>query len=87
MTDLRRHLPNLLTGMRLFSAPAIGFLILQGYDKAALGIFALAGLSSGRRLGWLSIVAIEDRQRSEAHRWLGGAGLGNGVLHRLLLRG
>lgn len=45
MTRLLRHLPNLLSGLRLLSAPAIGFLILQGLDPLALGVFAFAGLS------------------------------------------
>jgi cardiolipin synthase len=45
VTRLLRHLPNLLTGLRLVSAPAIGFLILQGLDKPALGVFLFAGLS------------------------------------------
>lgn len=45
MRGLLRHLPNLLTGLRLVSAPAIGFLILQGLNSLALGVFAFAGLS------------------------------------------
>ncbi|HUO92678.1 MAG TPA: CDP-alcohol phosphatidyltransferase family protein [Rhizomicrobium sp.] len=42
---LFRHLPNLLTGLRLASAPAVAFFLIGGNDRAALGIFALAGLS------------------------------------------
>jgi cardiolipin synthase (CMP-forming) len=40
-----KHLPNLLTGLRLASAPAVAFFLIGGNDRAALGIFALAGLS------------------------------------------
>lgn len=40
-----KHLPNLLTGLRLASAPAVALLLIGGNDRAALGIFALAGLS------------------------------------------
>lgn len=40
-----RYIPNLLTGLRLVSAPAIALLLIDGNDRAALGIFAFAGLS------------------------------------------
>src|SRR3569623_179611 len=42
-----RHLPNLLSGLRLLAAPFAGWLILSSHDTAALMIFALAGLSDG----------------------------------------
>jgi cardiolipin synthase (CMP-forming) len=45
VSGLLRHLPNLLTGLRLASAPAVALLLIGGNDRAALGIFALAGLS------------------------------------------
>ena len=45
MSGLFKHLPNLLTGLRLASAPAVAFLLIGGNASAALGIFALAGLS------------------------------------------
>ncbi len=45
MSSLFKHVPNLLTGLRLVSAPAIALLLYDGNDRAALGIFALAGLS------------------------------------------
>ena len=45
MSGLFKHLPNLLTGLRLASAPAVAFLLIGGNNSAALGIFALAGLS------------------------------------------
>lgn len=45
MSGLFRHLPNVLTGLRLASAPAVALLLIDGNDRAALGIFALAGLS------------------------------------------
>ena len=40
-----KHVPNLLTGMRLACAPALAVLLASGDDRAALGIFAFAGLS------------------------------------------
>lgn len=42
-----RHLPNLLTALRLLAAPFAGWLILAGHDMAALLTFAAAGLSDG----------------------------------------
>lgn len=45
VTPLLRHLPNLLTALRLFAAPFTAMLILNERYGAALLIFALAGLS------------------------------------------
>ncbi|MGD0142363.1 MAG: CDP-alcohol phosphatidyltransferase family protein [Rhizomicrobium sp.] len=45
MSGLLKHIPNLLTGMRLACAPALAMLLASGDDRAALGIFAFAGLS------------------------------------------
>jgi cardiolipin synthase len=45
VSGLFKHVPNLLTGLRLASAPAVALLLIGGNDRAALGIFALAGLS------------------------------------------
>ena len=45
VSRMLRHLPNLLTGLRLAAAPALAFLLLAGADRAALGVFAFAGLS------------------------------------------
>lgn len=45
MIALLRHLPNLLTALRLCAAPLTAVLILHGQDSAALGVFAFAGLS------------------------------------------
>lgn len=45
MSGLLKHVPNLLTGMRLACAPALAMLLASGDDRAALGIFAFAGLS------------------------------------------
>lgn len=42
---LLRHLPNLLTGLRLAAAPATAGLLAEGHFNAAFGLFALAGLS------------------------------------------
>ncbi len=45
MSGLFKHVPNLLTGLRLASAPAVALLLIGRNDGWALGIFALAGLS------------------------------------------
>jgi cardiolipin synthase len=45
VSGLFKHVPNLLTGMRLACAPALALLLASGADREALGIFALAGLS------------------------------------------
>ncbi len=45
MSGLLKYLPNLLTGLRLASAPAVAMLLIEGNDRAALGVFAFAGLS------------------------------------------
>jgi cardiolipin synthase len=42
-----RHLPNLLSALRLLAAPFAAWLIVQGHDTAALAVFAAAGLSDG----------------------------------------
>lgn len=43
--SLFRHLPNLLTGLRLAAAPTTAGLLVAGHFNAAFGIFAFAGLS------------------------------------------
>ena len=40
-----RHLPNLLSGLRLLAAPFAAWLILSQHDTAALAVFAAAGTS------------------------------------------
>ena len=40
-----RHAPNTLSALRLAAAPVTALLILKEYDTAALGVFAVAGLS------------------------------------------
>ena len=45
MSGVFKHVPNLLTGLRLACAPALALLLLNGADRAALGIFAFAGFS------------------------------------------
>ena len=56
----RRHLPNLLTGLRLALAPLLPWLLVQGQVQAALAVAAVAGLSDAldgwlaRRYGWRS---------------------------------
>ena len=42
---MSRHLPNLLSALRLLAAPLAAFLIAAGDDMAALLVFALAGAS------------------------------------------
>jgi cardiolipin synthase len=42
-----RHLPNLLSALRLLAAPLAAFLILGGHDSAALLTFAAASASDG----------------------------------------
>lgn len=42
-----RHLPNLLSALRLLAAPFAVWLILNNHDTAALLVFAGAGLSDG----------------------------------------
>jgi cardiolipin synthase (CMP-forming) len=42
-----RHLPNLLSALRLLAAPFAAWAILSGHDTAALVVFAAAGLSDG----------------------------------------
>ncbi|HVV65693.1 MAG TPA: CDP-alcohol phosphatidyltransferase family protein [Rhizomicrobium sp.] len=45
MTRVLRHLPNLLTVLRLCAAPLTAFLIMNNMFAAALAAFAFAGLS------------------------------------------
>ena len=45
MNGVLKHLPNFLTGLRLAAAPMLAILLVNGADRAALGIFAFAGLS------------------------------------------
>jgi cardiolipin synthase len=42
---LLRHLPNLLTTLRLAAAPATAGLLIGGHFSAALGLFTFAGIS------------------------------------------
>lgn len=45
VNGLFKHVPNLLTGLRLLCAPALALLLLCGANRAAFGIFAFAGFS------------------------------------------
>ncbi|HET7335846.1 MAG TPA: CDP-alcohol phosphatidyltransferase family protein [Rhizomicrobium sp.] len=45
MTRVLRNIPNILTGLRLFAAPALALLIVGGAYNAACGVFVFAGLS------------------------------------------
>jgi len=40
-----RHVPNVLTALRLVAAPATAVLVAEGHFSAAFGLFAFAGLS------------------------------------------
>ena len=42
-----RHLPNLLSALRLLAAPLAAWLILDNHDTMALVVFGAAGLSDG----------------------------------------
>jgi cardiolipin synthase (CMP-forming) len=42
-----RHLPNLLSAIRLLAAPFVAWLVLNNHDSLALLVFAGAGLSDG----------------------------------------
>jgi cardiolipin synthase len=45
VNGLLRNAPNILTGLRLASAPALVALLLRGFFPAALSIFVFAGLT------------------------------------------
>lgn len=45
MTGPLRQIPNLLTALRLAAAPLLAIVLMAGENRAALGIFAFAGLS------------------------------------------
>ena len=45
MIRMLRHLPNMLTGLRLAAAPATAGLLSAGHFDAALGVFTFAGAS------------------------------------------
>jgi cardiolipin synthase len=60
VNGMLKHLPNLLSWLRLAAAPALAFLLVSGADRAALGVFAFAGLSDAadgflaKRFGFVS---------------------------------
>jgi cardiolipin synthase len=45
VTGMLRHLPNALSATRLLLAPAIAYLLLQGFYESAFAVFVLAGLT------------------------------------------
>ncbi len=53
MTRRNFNLPNLLTGLRLLTAPLVALMLLRGHDAVALFLFAAAGLSDAAD-GWLA---------------------------------
>ncbi|MBS0472736.1 MAG: CDP-alcohol phosphatidyltransferase family protein [Proteobacteria bacterium] len=60
MSLILRHIPNILTAIRIFLAPLVGYLVLNHYDLAALLVFVIAGASDAldgflaRRFGLIS---------------------------------
>ena len=40
-----RHLPNALSGLRMFAAPALAFLLLHGWFQSAFALFLIAAMS------------------------------------------
>jgi len=48
-----RHVPNILSALRLLAAPFAAWLILAGHDAASLTVFAVAGLSDALD-GWIA---------------------------------
>lgn len=63
---LLRHFPNFLTGLRLFSAPLITLLLLDGDFRLALGVFAFAGVSDALD----GFLAKRFGLETDAGRWL-----------------
>jgi len=61
-----RHLPNLLSALRLLAAPFTAWLIISGHDMAALLTFAAAGLSDGLD----GFIARRWRVTSDFGAWL-----------------
>ncbi len=45
MNGVARHLPNMLTGLRLVAAPAMAGLLISEHFLAAFGVFAFAGFT------------------------------------------
>ena len=45
MNKAFRHVPNVITGLRLMAAPATAGLLVAGHFNVAFGVFAFAGLS------------------------------------------
>lgn len=60
MSPVLRNIPNVLTAVRVLLAPLTAYLIVEGRDFAALGVFAAAGASDAidgflaRRFGLVS---------------------------------
>jgi len=60
MTTALRHLPNIISLLRILMVPPVAWLIVEGYYGAALGLFVIAGVSDGidgflaKHYGWTS---------------------------------
>ena len=66
MMRLLRHFPNLLTTLRLFSAPIITLLLLDADYQWALAVFAFAGVSDALD----GFLAKRFGLETDAGRWL-----------------
>ncbi len=53
MSAFLRNIPNILTGLRLASAPILAFLLVHHEFRAALAVFVFAGLTDAAD-GWLA---------------------------------
>jgi cardiolipin synthase len=57
---LLRHLPNLISVLRILMVPPVAWLIVEQHYAAALGLFVIAGVSDGvdgylaKHFGWVS---------------------------------
>jgi cardiolipin synthase len=60
VNTLLRNVPNMLTGLRLFAAPALVALLYRGFNSEALSIFVFAGLTDAadgylaKRFNWMT---------------------------------
>jgi len=60
MSTLLRHLPNLISMLRILMVPPVAWLIVEQHYALALGLFVVAGVSDGvdgflaKHYGWTS---------------------------------
>lgn len=67
---MRRHLPNLLSLLRLVAAPFVAWATLAGHDTLALIVFVAAGLSDGLSDGLDAFIARHWQAMSRFGAWL-----------------